>query len=102
MYSSPEEYIEAVHQLNITFPVRGDFDFMPYSPGPQVGERTGLYTSRPLLKGKIREAASTLRDFEFLFTIARQLYPSEGVDWTSMYDIVDQLRKVSWQKVTWE
>ena len=64
-YSTPTRYMEAVHNANLTWEVKTD-DFFPYATG-QHSYWTGFYTSRPALKGYVRELNSflqTCRHFE--------------------------------------
>jgi len=75
MYSTPEEYLEAVHSLNETWPVKKD-DFFPYADWPYA-YWTGYFTSRPTLKGMIRTFGSRLRASLDLLSMAflHNIYP---------------------------
>jgi lysosomal alpha-mannosidase len=64
-YSTPTRYLEAVHAANLTWDVKTD-DFFPYANNKH-SYWTGFYTSRPALKGYVREMNSflqTCRHFE--------------------------------------
>ena len=59
-YSTPGTYLDAKKaQPNMTWPLKSD-DFLPYASDPHK-YWTGYYTSRPTLKGYIRESGSYLR-----------------------------------------
>ena len=65
-YSTPTRYLEAVHAANLTWEVKTD-DFFPYADCPHC-YWTGYYTSRPALKGYVRDMNSflqTCRHMEF-------------------------------------
>ena len=57
-YSTPYEYVDALHKSNIKWPVKYD-DLFPYSDNDN-DYWTGYFTSRATLKGYVREAS---RDF---------------------------------------
>ena len=64
-YSTPTRYVEAVHAAGLTWEVKTD-DFFPYADCPWC-YWTGYFTSRPALKGYVRELNSflqTCRHFE--------------------------------------
>jgi hypothetical protein len=50
-YSTPNDYIDAVHAQAEVYP-RNEYDFFPYRDLPYQWW-TGFYTSRPALKGMI-------------------------------------------------
>ena len=65
-YSTPTRYVEAIHAANLTWEVKTD-DFFPYADCPFC-YWTGYFTSRPGLKGYVRELNSflqTCRHMEF-------------------------------------
>ena len=65
-YSTPTRYVEAVHAANLTWEVKTD-DFFPYADCPYC-YWTGYFTSRPALKGYVRDMNSflqTCRHMEF-------------------------------------
>ena len=65
-YSTPTRYVEAIHAANLTWEVKTD-DFFPYANCPFC-YWTGYFTSRPGLKGYVRELNSflqTCRHMEF-------------------------------------
>ena len=76
LYSTPEEYLEAVHSLNTTWPLKTD-DFFPYADWPYA-YWTGYFTSRPTLKGMIRTFGSRLRATLDLLSMAylHNVYPA--------------------------
>ena len=53
IYSTPGEYIKAVHESGATFPVKYE-DQLPYADWP-FAYWTGFYSSRPVSKGNIRQ-----------------------------------------------
>lgn len=58
IYSTPEEYLEQIKKLNISFPTKSD-DLFPYSDAPDA-YWTGFYTSRPNDKSFFRSATNLL------------------------------------------
>eukprot|EP00127_Corallochytrium_limacisporum_P005943 Clim_evm20s215 gene=Clim_evmTU20s215 len=66
-YSTPSQYVEALHTANITWPTKSD-DFFPYADRP-TAYWTGYFTSRANLKGYVRSSNAVLqacRHFEYL------------------------------------
>ena len=64
-YSTPTRYVDAVHAAGLTWSVKTD-DFFPYADCPWC-YWSGYFTSRPALKGYVREMNSflqTCRHFE--------------------------------------
>eukprot|EP00092_Neocalanus_flemingeri_P035232 GFUD01038336.1.p1 GENE.GFUD01038336.1~~GFUD01038336.1.p1 ORF type:complete len:974 (+),score=218.88 GFUD01038336.1:74-2995(+) len=59
MYSTPSCYLKSLHSSNKTWTVKSD-DFFPYASDPHA-YWTGYFTSRPALKGMIRQANSLLQ-----------------------------------------
>jgi len=59
MYSTPSCYLKSIHDSNKTWTVKTD-DFFPYASDPHAFW-TGYFTSRPALKGMIRQANSLLQ-----------------------------------------
>ena len=57
-YSTPYDYVNAVHSKRIEWPVRYD-DMLPYQVQPHE-TFSGYYTSRPNFKGLAREVSSEL------------------------------------------
>lgn len=57
LYSTPSIYTTAKISSTVRWPVKAFNDFMPYIPGPHK-PMVGFYTSRPALKGYIRETMS--------------------------------------------
>jgi len=56
MYSTPSEYLDAVNQVNITWPTRYD-DLFPYAS--EINRFwTGYYTTRPNGKKAVRDGSS--------------------------------------------
>lgn len=55
-YSTPSEYVEAVNNLNHTWPTKYD-DMFPYSSG-NIEYWTGYYTSRANAKSEVRRGSS--------------------------------------------
>lgn len=58
-YSNPSQYLKSVYDLNTTFPVKTD-DFFPYADQTNA-YWTGYFTSRPALKGMVREEGRILQ-----------------------------------------
>ena len=56
IYSTPQEYLAAIHKTNIKLPTKYD-DLFPYADGPNA-YWTGYFTSRANLKGFVREGSS--------------------------------------------
>jgi len=59
VYSTPSCYVDALHATGTSWPTKKD-DFFPYSSDPHA-YWTGYFTSRPALKGIIRETSSFLQ-----------------------------------------
>ena len=57
-YSTPYDYIHAIHQINIEWPTKYD-DLFPYSDNFN-SYWTGFFTSRANLKGYVREVSKDL------------------------------------------
>ena len=58
-YSTPSQYLKAVHAANLTWDVKTD-DFFPYSDCNHC-YWTGYFTSRPAYKGYVRDSNSILQ-----------------------------------------
>ena len=59
IYSTPSKYFKAVKNYNCSFPELKNYDFFPYADNPKA-YWTGYFTSRPYLKGLVREAGKLL------------------------------------------
>ena len=70
-YSTPSEYIDAVHAHDLTWPAKTD-DFFPYGAGAH-DYWTGYYTSRANAKAYVRRTSSA-------FTSASSLYALKMID----------------------
>eukprot|EP01114_Cavostelium_apophysatum_P012238 TRINITY_DN2715_c0_g1_i1.p1 TRINITY_DN2715_c0_g1~~TRINITY_DN2715_c0_g1_i1.p1 ORF type:complete len:442 (+),score=67.97 TRINITY_DN2715_c0_g1_i1:47-1327(+) len=68
LYSTPSIYLDMVHNANLTWEVRTG-DFFPYRDCPSCWW-TGYYTSRPALKGYVRDMDNILHATEKLFVSA--------------------------------
>lgn len=66
VYSTPSKYFKAVMDSKVEFPEYKNFDFFPYAEYP-FSYWTGFYTSRPFLKGLIRDTG------RYLFSSSRLL-----------------------------
>ena len=53
IYSTPNEYMAAIHEERATYPVKSD-DFFPYADDPH-SFWTGYFTSRVALKGFVKD-----------------------------------------------
>ena len=58
-YSSPSRYLKALHDAKLTWEVKKD-DFFPYAHCDHCFW-TGYFTSRPTLKGYIRDSNNVLQ-----------------------------------------
>lgn len=58
-YSNPSQYLSAIYPLNASYPVKTD-DFFPYADQTNA-YWTGYFTSRPALKGLVREEGRFLQ-----------------------------------------
>ncbi|XP_071540487.1 lysosomal alpha-mannosidase-like isoform X2 [Panulirus ornatus] len=58
-YSTPSCYLKTLHDANITWPTKTD-DFFPYASGNH-SYWTGYFTSRPTLKGYVRQTNNFLQ-----------------------------------------
>uniref|UniRef100_A0A8C1FXU6 Alpha-mannosidase n=1 Tax=Cyprinus carpio TaxID=7962 RepID=A0A8C1FXU6_CYPCA len=91
-YATLQDYFQTVHQTNLSWDVRGNQDFLPYSTEP-FQAWTGFYGSRNVLKGVARRASSLLYAAESLFTRYRISYPDGPVqrEWA-----LDKLKALRW------
>ncbi|GCB72407.1 hypothetical protein scyTo_0001980 [Scyliorhinus torazame] len=90
-YATLSEYMQAVHNANLTWDVRKNQDFLPYSSEP-FQAWTGFYASRNVLKGMARKANSLLYACESLFTLYLLRYPLGSVDKLWALQQIQQLR----------
>jgi hypothetical protein len=67
MYSTPSDYIQAVHSLNITWPTKYD-DMFPYADD-QFSYWTGYFTSRANSKEYIRRASYNMHAANKLYSV---------------------------------
>ena len=67
IYSTPSKYFKSVKNYNSSFPEIKNYDFFPYADSPYA-YWTGYFTSRPYLKGLVRDAG------KLLFTASRLLF----------------------------
>lgn len=77
-YATLKDYFQTLHQTNLSWDVRGNQDFLPYSTEP-FQAWTGFYGSRNVLKGVARRASSLLYASESLFTRYHISYPDGPV-----------------------
>ncbi|XP_078394553.1 epididymis-specific alpha-mannosidase isoform X1 [Cetorhinus maximus] len=91
-YATLSEYIRAVHNANLTWDIRKNQDFLPYSSEP-FQAWTGFYASRNILKGMARRANSFLYACESLFTLYLLRHPLGSVDklWA-----LQQIQRLRW------
>jgi hypothetical protein len=54
-YSTPSQYFKALEEKKAQFPIFKDLDFFPYAD-PRLDYWTGYFTSRPYLKGLVRDS----------------------------------------------
>ena len=59
IYSTPSKYFKAVKSYNCSFPEFKNYDFFPYADNA-FAYWTGYFTSRPYLKGLVRDAGRSL------------------------------------------
>ena len=69
-YSTPSKFTQALHDANIKWSLKTD-DFFPYADCPHCFW-TGYFTSRPALKGYVREMNSLLQSCRHLEVFARR------------------------------
>ncbi|KAK6493802.1 epididymis-specific alpha-mannosidase [Huso huso] len=91
-YSTLSEYFQAVHNANLSWEVRDNQDFLPYSTEP-FQAWAGFFASRNVLKGVARRASSLLYAGESLFTQYAVMYPSGPIskEWA-----LKHLRDLRW------
>ncbi|XP_067257020.1 epididymis-specific alpha-mannosidase [Chanodichthys erythropterus] len=91
-YATLKDYFQMLHQTNLSWDVRENQDFLPYSTEP-FQAWTGFYGSRNVLKGVARRASSLLYAAESLFTRYRINYPEGPVqrEWA-----LDKLKALRW------
>ena len=82
-YSTPYEYVDAVHKADIKWPTKYD-DLFPYSDGWN-DYWTGYFTSRATLKGYVREASRDINSQSAFIALdnitnSQQVFPAfEGL-----------------------
>ncbi|XP_048397120.1 epididymis-specific alpha-mannosidase isoform X1 [Stegostoma tigrinum] len=91
-YATLSEYIRAVHSANLTWDIRKNQDFLPYSSEP-FQAWTGFYASRNVLKGLARRANSFLYAGESLFTLYLLRHPLGSVD---KFWALQQIQHLRW------
>uniref|UniRef100_H2ZRX8 Alpha-mannosidase n=1 Tax=Latimeria chalumnae TaxID=7897 RepID=H2ZRX8_LATCH len=91
-YATLNEYFQALYYSNLTWDVRADQDFLPYSSEP-FHAWTGFYASRNVLKGIARRASSFLYAGELLFSQYALKIPSGSI---SKLWALQQLRALRW------
>ncbi|XP_072262569.1 epididymis-specific alpha-mannosidase [Pyxicephalus adspersus] len=91
-YATLGEYFKSIHRRNLTWEVRKNEDFLPYSSDTYQAW-TGFYTSRNILKGVARKASSLLYAGESAFTQYLLKHPSGTV--CKMWAL-EQLRALRW------
>ncbi|KAK1175516.1 hypothetical protein AOXY_G180 [Acipenser oxyrinchus oxyrinchus] len=91
-YATLSEYFQAVHTANLSWEVRDNQDFLPYSTQP-FQAWAGFFASRNVLKGIARRASSLLYAGESLFTQYAVMYPSGPIpkEWA-----LKHLRDLRW------
>lgn len=91
-YSTLGEYFKSLYRRNLTWEVRKNEDFLPYSSDAYQAW-TGFYTSRNILKGVARRASSLLYAGESALTQYVLKHPSGAV--CKMW-AMEQLRALRW------
>uniref|UniRef100_A0A8C4RHH9 Alpha-mannosidase n=1 Tax=Erpetoichthys calabaricus TaxID=27687 RepID=A0A8C4RHH9_ERPCA len=91
-YATLSDYFSAIHNSSLSWDVRLNEDFLPYSTEP-FQAWTGFYASRNVLKGMARRASSLLYAVESLFTRYLLMYPKGPIDkeWA-----LKQLQNLRW------
>ncbi|OCT99309.1 epididymis-specific alpha-mannosidase isoform X2 [Xenopus laevis] len=91
-YSTLGEYFRNLYNRNLTWGLRGNQDFLPYSSDSSQAW-TGFYASRNVLKGVARRASSLLYAAESAFAQHLLKRPSGSLDkvWA-----MEQLRSLRW------
>lgn len=100
-YSFLSDYINAVHSLNLTWPVfEGDFfvynDNGTFHLNFNIADASfwsGYYTSRPWLKRYVRTRDALLNVGEQLFVLGRAL--NLDIDFTEAFDNLELIRQAS-------
>ncbi|XP_069488092.1 epididymis-specific alpha-mannosidase isoform X2 [Ambystoma mexicanum] len=92
-YATLSDYFQTIYQRNLTWDVRKEQDFLPYSTDP-FQAWTGFYASRNVLKGVARRASSLLYAGESAFVTYLLKYPSGAL--CKMWAL-QQLRTLRWQ-----
>ena len=60
IYSTPSTYFKVIKSIQSNWPIYKNQDFFPYAENP-FSYWTGYYSSRPYLKGLVRDAGNYLR-----------------------------------------
>lgn len=66
VYSTPQRYFEEISKEHIQWPEWKNYDFFPYSDDPNA-YWTGYFTSRPYLKGMVRDTRNYMYHSSHLF-----------------------------------
>ncbi|XP_074085923.1 epididymis-specific alpha-mannosidase isoform X2 [Macrotis lagotis] len=90
-YATLGDYFRAIHDRDITWSVRNQRDFLPYSTEP-FQSWTGFYTSRSSLKGIARRASSLLFAGESMFTQYVRKNPQGPLSQAKSLEQLQQLR----------
>jgi alpha-mannosidase len=90
-FSTPSLYFKAVESYKVDFPVTKDIDFFPYSEY-SMDYWTGYFTSRPYLKGIVRDAGSYLNIASKLL-LNHMLSLKQGLDVKAFTDKLYILRR---------
>ena len=80
-YSTPTQYLDALNAANVKWPTKTD-DFFPYADQPYA-YWTGYFTSRPALKGYVREMNSFLQTCKHMEVLGVPLAPYRSNKLTS-------------------
>ncbi|XP_036618743.1 epididymis-specific alpha-mannosidase [Trichosurus vulpecula] len=91
-YATVGDYFRAIHDQNVTWSIRNQQDFLPYSTEP-FQSWTGFYTSCSSLKGLVRRASARLYAGESMFTQYVRKNPQGPL---SNPESLEQLQQLRW------
>ncbi|XP_007496824.1 epididymis-specific alpha-mannosidase isoform X1 [Monodelphis domestica] len=91
-YATVGDYFRAIHDRDVTWSIRNQQDFLPYSSEP-FQSWTGFYTSRSSLKGIARRASSLLYAGESMFTQYVRKNPRGPL---AQPESLEQLQQLRW------
>mmetsp|Transcript_7739 Transcript_7739/g.12986 ORF Transcript_7739/g.12986 Transcript_7739/m.12986 type:complete len:313 (+) Transcript_7739:581-1519(+) len=92
LYSTPQEYIDALHSQNITWPTKYD-DMFPYGDNP-YDYWSGYYSSRMLAKQQVRDGQAQLHTTNQIYSMVALNQSSSDEDIQAVLAKKDELMDI--------